>query len=200
MQAPSPMTKPARVASNGREARGGYSSSAASPRIAQKPARMSGWIARLRAAGQHGVGVAAPDQLGRLPDRARAGRARRHDRVVRPAEAQRDRELPAGRVDEHARDEERRDAVGAALAEDVGLLHDPRDAADRRADDDADAVRVERRSSAGVRDRLARGGEREHDVAVELAHLLRRRDARGSKSFTSAAIRDRELARVERRG
>src|SRR5919198_1278574 len=43
-QAPSPMTKPARVASKGREARGGYSSSAASPRIAQKPARISGWM------------------------------------------------------------------------------------------------------------------------------------------------------------
>ena len=36
------MTNPARVASNGREARGGYSSSAASPRIAQKPARITG--------------------------------------------------------------------------------------------------------------------------------------------------------------
>ena len=38
------MTKPARVASNGREARGGSSSSAASPRIAVKPARISGWM------------------------------------------------------------------------------------------------------------------------------------------------------------
>ena len=38
------MTNPARVASNGRDARGGSSSSTASPRIAMKPARMSGWM------------------------------------------------------------------------------------------------------------------------------------------------------------
>ena len=44
MQAPSPITKPARVASNGRDARVGSSSSATSPRIAQKPARISGWM------------------------------------------------------------------------------------------------------------------------------------------------------------
>ena len=44
MQAPSPITKPARVASNGRDARGGYSSSTARPRIAQNPARISGWM------------------------------------------------------------------------------------------------------------------------------------------------------------
>ena len=44
MQAPSPMTKPARVASNGRDAFVGSTSSATSPRIAQKPARISGWM------------------------------------------------------------------------------------------------------------------------------------------------------------
>ena len=41
---PSPITNPSRVASNGREARGGCSSSAARPRIAQNPARISGWM------------------------------------------------------------------------------------------------------------------------------------------------------------
>ena len=40
MHAPSPITKPARVASNGRDASVGSSSSATSPRIAQKPARI----------------------------------------------------------------------------------------------------------------------------------------------------------------
>ena len=38
------MTKPARVASNGRDARVGSSSSATSPRIALKPPRMIGWM------------------------------------------------------------------------------------------------------------------------------------------------------------
>ncbi len=45
MHAPSPMTKPARVASKGRIASVGSTSSATSPRMAQKPARMSGVIA-----------------------------------------------------------------------------------------------------------------------------------------------------------
>ena len=87
--------------------------------------------AGLGAAGEHRVGVAAPDQLGRLADRVRAGRARRDRRVVRAAEAERDRELPARGVDEHARDERRRDAVRPALAQHLRLLHDPEEAADR---------------------------------------------------------------------
>ena len=87
--APSPMTKPARVASNGREARGGCSSSAARPRIAQKPARISGCMQASVAAGEHRVGVAAPDDLGSLADRVRAGRAGGDGRVVR---------APAGRA------------------------------------------------------------------------------------------------------
>ena len=44
MQAPSDITKPARVESNGREAFVGSSSSATRPRIAQKPARINGWM------------------------------------------------------------------------------------------------------------------------------------------------------------
>ena len=84
--APSPITKPARVASNGREARGGFSSSAASPRIAQNPARISGVTAASAPAGEDGVGIAAADDLRCLADRGRAGRARRHRRVVRAAQ------------------------------------------------------------------------------------------------------------------
>ena len=37
------MTNPARVASNGRDARDGSSSSPTSPRMAEKPPRMMGW-------------------------------------------------------------------------------------------------------------------------------------------------------------
>ncbi len=44
MHAASDITKPARVASNGRDAFVGSSSSATRPRIAQKPARISGWM------------------------------------------------------------------------------------------------------------------------------------------------------------
>ncbi len=132
--------------------------------------------ARLGAAGERGVGVAALDQLGRFADGVRAGRARRDGRVVRAAKAERDRELPARRVDEHARDERRRDAVEAALAQHLGLLHDAEEAADRAAEEDADPRRVVDALEAGVGDRLPGGAEREQDVPVELARLLVGRD------------------------
>ena len=121
--APSAITKPARVASNGREARGGLRrSSAASPRIAVKPARISG--STQASVPPAIIASASPRlmQLGRLADRVRAGRAGRHDRVVDALDPERDRELTRGGVDEHVRQEARRDAVGAALAQDLGLL------------------------------------------------------------------------------
>ena len=121
-------------------------------------------------------------ELRRLADRVRAGRAGGHGRVVRAAEPERDRELPARRVEEHARDEGRRHAVEAALAEDVVLLHHPEEAADRRAEEDADAVGLVRAVEPRVRDRLAAGAEREQDVALELPHLLRRGDGARRRS------------------
>ena len=69
--------------------------------------------ARLGAAGEHRVGVAALDHLGRLADRVRAGRAGRDDRVVRAFDPERDRELARDGVDEHVRQEVRRDAARA---------------------------------------------------------------------------------------
>src|SRR5215216_4218156 len=96
------------------------------------------WVhRRLAAAREHGVGASAADELGALTDRMRARRAGRDDRVVGPADAERDRELAARRVDEDVREEVGRHAVGAALAEHLALLHDPDEAADRGAEDDA---------------------------------------------------------------
>src|SRR5207247_5655881 len=66
---------------------------------------------------------------------------------------------------------------GPALAQDLALLEDAVDAADRGAEDDAHARGVEA-VEAGVLHRLARGAEREQDVPLELAHVLRRRDLR----------------------
>ena len=69
------------------------------------------------------------------------------------------------------------------------LLGDRRDAADRRADEDADARRVELLDARFVPG-LLRGGDGEQDVAVHPPRLLRRRDsAEGSKPRTSPAIR-----------
>ena len=61
--------------------------------------------AGLRATGEHRVGCAALDHLGRLADRVRAGCARRDDRVVRAGDAERDRKLARDGVDEHIREE-----------------------------------------------------------------------------------------------
>ena len=138
--------------------------------------------ARLGAAGEHRVRAAALDQLRRLADGVRAGGARRHRRVVRAAEAERDRELAARRVGEHARDEGRRDAREPALAQHVGLLDDADEAADRRAEEDPDARGVVGAVEAGIGDRLPAGAEREEDVALELPGLLRRRNACSRRS------------------
>ena len=129
--------------------------------------------ARLGAAGDHRVGVAALDQLGRLADRVRAGRAGGDDGVVGALDPERDRDLSRGRVDEDVRQEARRDAVGAAVAEDVVLLHDPQKAADRRTEEDPDPVRVEVLEPR-VAHRLVRCGDGEEHVPLELSRLLRR--------------------------
>src|SRR6266511_4991109 len=73
--------------------------------------------ARLGAAREDRIRVAALDQLGALSHRVRAGRARRDDRVVRAADPERDGDLAARGVDEDVRQEERRHAVQAALAQ-----------------------------------------------------------------------------------
>jgi len=110
---------------------------------------MIGWMA----AREHRVRVAPFDQLGRLAHRVRPGRAGRDRRVVRPLDPEGDRELAARGVDEDARDEARRNALEPAFTEDLALLHDPADAADRRAEGDPDPVRIEA-VQPGVLDRF----------------------------------------------
>ena len=73
----------------------GRRSATASPRIDAEAREDQRVDAALRPAREHGVGVAAPDQLGALADRVRPGRAGGDDRVVRPADPELDRELAA---------------------------------------------------------------------------------------------------------
>src|SRR5829696_7306142 len=130
--------------------------------------------AGLGPAGQHRVRPAAPDQLGALSDRVRAGRAGRHGRVVRPSIAERDRKLPTGGVDQTVREPMRRGAVGPAVAQDVVLLDDGLDPADGGAVDDGNASGVVGTVETGILDRLLRRGQSKQDVVVESALLLRR--------------------------
>ena len=74
--APSAMTKPSRPWSNGRLAPAGSSLRVDSARIAAKPPTSRLVDGRLGAAGEHHLGVAAQDRLGRLADGV-AGRWRR---------------------------------------------------------------------------------------------------------------------------
>src|SRR5919201_1284059 len=129
----------------------------------------------LGAPGEHRVGVAALDQLRGFPDGVGSRRTGRHRRIVRALDPERDRELTAGGIDEDARDKARRDALETALPEDITLLDDPGDAADRRAEGDADPEWVEA-VQPGVLDRLLPSSKRQQDVTVELALLLCRGD------------------------
>ena len=87
--------------------------------------------------------------------------------------------------------------VGPPLVHDRALLHDPDEAADRRPEDDADARRVEA-VQPRVLLRLDGGGEREQDVPVEPARLLRVDEAACIEVLDLGGDPDRELAWVER--
>jgi len=58
---------------------------------------------RRRSPGEHRIGIAAPYELSTLTDSVRDGGTCRHDRVGRPPQTERHRDLTARRVDEHVR-------------------------------------------------------------------------------------------------
>ena len=152
----------------------------------------------LGAAREYGVGVAATDQLRPLPYRRRARRARRHGGVVRPAVAERDGHLTRGGVGEHAGNEVRRHPVAAAVAQDVALLHDPGDAADRRAEEDAHAHRVVAPVERSIRYSLLRRRQREQHVPVQPPRLLHGDDGRWVEVLDLGGDAHGITARVER--
>ena len=82
--APSPSTKPSRSRSNGREACCGSSLRVRKGREQVEAGHAEGVDHAVRAAGEHHVGVAAADDLGRLADRLAAGGAGRQAVDVRP--------------------------------------------------------------------------------------------------------------------
>ena len=85
----------------------------------------------------------------------------------------------------------------AAVAQHVRLVDDPGEAADRGADDDADARGIET-VHAGVLPGLLRRTERKQHVAVHPPRLLRRGDRRRVEALHLACDPDGKLARVER--
>ena len=142
-------------------------------------------------AGEHHVGVAAPDRLPGLADGVAARGAGGHDAEVGALRAEDDGDHAGRQVADGHGDQERRHAVRALLAHQQDLLGQGADPADARPDDDAGPLgqlAFQPAGQAGLVHRLARRHERELDVAVGAALLLAVEDD-GSKSLTSAAIR-----------
>ncbi len=130
---------------------------------------------RFGAAGHHHVGIAEGDEACGIADGVGAGGAGRDHRVVRPLEAVGDGDIAAGKIDQAARNEERRDAARALVAEDEGGFSDAVDSADAGADEDPRGVLLVRGlwMPAGIVEGLLGGAHGEDDELVDLALLLR---------------------------
>ena len=127
--------------------------------------------AGLAAAGEHHVGIAAADQLGRLHDGVRPGRAGRDGRQVVALQVEQVGDRAARDVGQALRQEPRRDPLPAAVPHDVVLLHHRVEAADRGAEEHAGARRIVDHER-GVLGGLLGGGQRQQDVAVHAPGFL----------------------------
>ena len=167
--APSPMTKPSRSASNGRET----------------PSRESAPM-RLKAAMHSPVSAASvppattastsPRTIIRVasPIGVAAGGARARDAEARAVGAEAHRDRAGGRVGHHHRHEVRGDGTVAALQPRLALVLQGREAADAGAHEHAEALGVDAVGQAGLLGRLHRRGHRELRVAVGAPRLLGR--------------------------
>src|SRR5690606_29086302 len=154
-----------------------------------------------RTAGNHDVGVAVLDDPGGVTDVMRGRRARGDDGEVRALEAVHDRQVARDHVDDAARNEERRDLLRAAVFRDQqrGVL-DRMNAADARADHDADARRVFVIDfEARVLDRLHGSGNAVMDERIHAARFLRGDVLLDVEVANLAGKPGREVAGIEMR-
>ena len=124
---------------------------------------------RLGASGEHDVRVAPGDHPERIPDGVRPGAAGGDGRGVRAAGLVADGDLAGRLVDDDLDEEERRDAAGPLLEEDLVRLLEGADAADAGAD--ADARPVAGQGLEGDPRVLDRQLGRGHGVLGEEVHL-----------------------------
>ena len=192
--------KPSRSLSNGRLARCRLVVARRQRAHRAEPADAHRRDRRLRAAGDHHVGVAAPDDLEGVADGVRRRRAGGAGRRVRPLGAEPDRHLAGGQVDDRRRDEERRDLARAALEQRLVLALDGREPADARRDEDADARRVLRRHlQPRVVHRELRRRDRVLDEDVHLLDIFLLDELQRIEALDLAGDPRRELRRVELR-
>ena len=200
MPDPSPITKPSRSLSNGREAFSGASLRVESARIEQKPPTPSGVIAASAAPGDHHVGVAALDEAEGVAHRVGAARAGGGGGGVRSLGPGADRDPARGEVDDRGGDEERADLAGPALEEGLVLALDGGEAADAAADEDAHPPRLGRvHGEGGVLHREVGGGDRELDEAVDLLDVLLLDPAQGVEALHLAGEAGGVVGGVEQR-
>ncbi len=138
-RAPSPITKPSRVRSKGREACSGSSLRGESAFMLAKPAIARGVMAASAPPAIIDVGVAVLDGPVRLADGVRGRGAGRDGAEVGPRQAVAHRHQAGRHVGNEHRDEEGGDASGPLLEVDLALLLEGRDAADPAADQHAGA-------------------------------------------------------------
>src|SRR5690606_29979563 len=87
---------------------------------------------RFRATGNHHIRIAESDEAGSIADSMRAGRASRHDRMVRSSQLMLDGNMAGSQIDQTAWNKERRNAAWPLVAQRVAGLDNTFDAANTR--------------------------------------------------------------------
>ena len=155
----------------------------------------------LAAAGDRRIDPALAQVAQRLAERDRARRARVRRREDRPADVERDPEVGRRRAAEDRQGEVRRDLADPLLEVALVLLLGVGDAAERRAEVDADPLRVRPASTPGVEpgivEREPAGDEPELAEPVELARGLGRHPGERVEVVDLGGDLRAERARVE---
>ena len=130
---------------------------------------------RFGSARDHHLGIAERDQARRIADRMRAGRARRHDRMIGPLQPVLDRDIAGGKVDQAAGNEERRHFSRSPLLEQDRGVGNAGQPADAGADQRPGGATLFFGLGMPVRvvERLLGRAHREDDEIIDLALILR---------------------------
>ena len=198
--APSPMTKPSRSLSKGREPSFGRSLKPVDrARDTPRKAGDADPVDRADSAPPATITSASPNAISRdaSPMAWVLGRASRHDGVVRPPELVHDRHVAAGQVDDAPGHEERRHPPGSLLLQDRPIARRCRRGHRCRHPKITPVRRSGPRSSvgfqSGVGQSLGRGTNGENDEVVDLALLFRLHPLASGLKVPSATIAARHL-------
>ena len=153
----------------------------------------------LRPARQHHIGIPPLDQPRRIANGMGAGGTGRDDGMVRPLEAEADRDLPRNQVDQRAGNEEGRNALRPLFLDQDGGFGNRGQPPDPRSDHHArpQTAFLVFRHPARIPHRLLGGGHAVEDEIIHLAAILRFHPVIGIEGAI-AAIAERDLAGILR--